>query len=138
MQSKQLNILLVDDDEVDVTIIKRDFKQKKIANPIYTASDGYVALNMLKNCEVPAPYIILLDLHMPKIDGFEFLKIIRADEELSDSEVIVLTSSDSDKNRVNSFGMNALGYIVKKDTASEFLRVVEKMTKYWKVVEMPL
>ena len=136
-----VNVLLVDDDDVDVMAVKRAFKKAKIANPLHIARDGLEALLKLRGKDghspVPRPYIIILDLNMPRMDGLEFLNELRADEALHDAVVFVLTTSKADEDRAASYDKNVAGYIVKSDVGEGFLKVITLLDSYWRVVVLP-
>ncbi len=142
LQEKAINILLVEDDEVDVMNVKRAFKKNKIANPLYIASNGLEALEMLRGEEGSMPLIpprrrlILLDLNMPKMNGLEFLHELRGDPKLKVTPVIVLTTSDEDRDRVEAYNMNVAGYILKPVTFSKFAEVMATLNKYWTLCEL--
>lgn len=143
MDERIINILLVEDDEVDVMNVKRAFKKYKITNPLYVAGNGIEAIAMLssqngKPPEVPATRrLILLDLNMPKMNGLEFLHKIRDDESLKRTPVIVLTTSDEDKDRIEAYNLNVAGYILKPVTFANFAEVMVALNKYWTLCEMP-
>ena len=143
MDEKIINILLVEDDEVDVMNVKRAFKKYRITNPLYTAGNGIEALRMLQpqngeKPEVPQTRrLILLDLNMPKMNGLEFLHEIRNDEVLKRTPVIVLTTSDEDKDRIEAYNLNVAGYILKPVTFINFAEVMVALNKYWALCEMP-
>ena len=143
MEEKIINILLVEDDEVDVMNIKRAFKKYKIANPLYSASNGLEALEMLRSDNGQPPKVpenrrlILLDLNMPKMNGLEFLHELRKDEQLRRTPVIVLTTSDEDKDRIEAYNLNVAGYILKPVTFASFAEVMVALNKYWTLCEMP-
>jgi CheY-like chemotaxis protein len=143
MEDRIINILLVEDDEVDVMNVKRAFKKNNITNPLYVAGNGLEALAMLKASDgISAPIpptrrLILLDLNMPKMNGLEFLQELRADPELRATPVIVLTTSDEDKDRVEAYRLNVAGYILKPVTFSSFAQVMVALNKYWTLSEMP-
>ena len=137
-----MNILLVEDDEVDVMNVQRAFKKNNITNPLFFASNGLEALSILRgsNAETFIPQerrIILLDLNMPKMNGIEFLRILRADDQLQSIPVIVLTTSNEDKDKVEAYKLNVAGYILKPVTFSNFVETVATMNKYWSLVEIP-
>lgn len=139
--SKSLQILLVEDDDVDAMAVERGFRNAKIANAIVRARDGVEALAILKG-EVPGrliskPYVILLDLNMPRMDGFEFLGTLRSDPHLEDSIVFVLTTSKLDEDRSQSYRQHVAGYIVKSQAGKDFLDLVNMIDHYWRVVELP-
>lgn len=142
MKDKMLNVLLVEDDEVDVMNVQRAFKKNNITNPLYLASNGLEALSILRGSDskinIPqARRIILLDLNMPKMNGIEFLRELRADEQLQSIPVIVLTTSNEDKDKVEAYKLNVAGYILKPVTFSNFVETVATMNKYWALVEIP-
>ena len=137
-----MNILLVEDDEVDVMNVQRAFKKNNITNPLFIASNGLEALSILRgsNPKINIPLvrrIILLDLNMPKMNGIEFLRVLRADEQLQSIPVIVLTTSNEDKDKVEAYKLNVAGYILKPVTFSSFVETVATMNKYWSLVEIP-
>jgi CheY-like chemotaxis protein len=135
---RTLNILLVDDDEVDVMNVQRSFKKNNISNPLYIAGNGVEALEMLRNGSVPAQNrLILLDINMPKMNGIEFLRALRADPALRSSPVVVLTTSNDDKDRMESFELNVAGYLIKPVTFNSFVELMRVLNKYWILVEMP-
>lgn len=135
--SKEVTVLLVDDDEVDVMGVHRAFKDLKIGNPIAHAEDGMRALQILRNGEIKRPFLVLLDLNMPRMNGIEFLQEIRSDENLKDTIVFVLTTSKAEEDRHKAYKQNVAGYIVKESVGSGFLNAVELLDHYWRVVEMP-
>lgn len=138
MPERMLNILLVEDDQVDVMNVKRAFEKNKILNPLYIAGDGLEALAMLRAGKVPADRrIILLDLNMPRMNGIEFLRELRADPELKSSPVIVLTTSNAEKDRIDAYQLNVSGYLLKPVTFSNFVEVTAALNKYWTLVELP-
>jgi CheY-like chemotaxis protein len=143
MEDRIINILLVEDDEVDVMNVKRAFKKNNITNPLYVAGNGLEALAMLKSSDgkstaiPPKRRLILLDLNMPKMNGLEFLQELRADPELKPTPVIVLTTSDEDRDRVEAYRLNVAGYILKPVTFSSFAQVMVALNKYWTLSEMP-
>jgi CheY-like chemotaxis protein len=142
MENKTINILLVEDDEVDVMNVKRAFKKNKITNPLYIAGSGLEALSLLRSHHEQPPVVpnqrrlILLDLNMPKMNGLEFLHEMRADPDLKQIPVIVLTTSDEDRDKVEAYQLNVAGYILKPVTFSKFAEVIATLNKYWTLCEM--
>jgi CheY-like chemotaxis protein len=134
---KQVSILVVDDDEVDVESFRRTLSKLKIANPVYRARDGIEALEMLKSNNIPQPYIILLDINMPRMNGLEFLEHIRTDSALTSSVVFILTTSTADEDIFEAYRLHVAGYISKKDMDTHFLTVVGFLDHYWRIVELP-
>jgi CheY-like chemotaxis protein len=135
---RALNILLVDDDEVDVMTVKRAFTKANITNRLFVASNGVEALEMLRSGSVPqSRRLVLLDLNMPKMNGLEFLREVRKDPALSSLTVVVLTTSNEDRDRVDAFQLNVAGYLLKPVTFHTFADVMATLNKYWTLMEMP-
>lgn len=141
MEPKLLHILLVDDDEVDVMNVQRAFKKNNIVNPLYVAGDGLEALAMLRGegpMSIPNQRrIVLLDLNMPRMNGLEFLRALREDPDLRGLTVVVLTTSDDDRDKVEAFNLNVAGYILKPVTFTAFVEAMATLNKYWAISELP-
>jgi CheY-like chemotaxis protein len=141
MDEKLLHILLVDDDEVDVMNVQRAFKKNNIINPLYVANNGLEALALLRGqgaLAIPGPRrMILLDLNMPKMNGLEFLRAIREDPELRPLTVVVLTTSDDERDRIEAYNLNVAGYILKPVTFTAFVEAMATLNKYWTINEFP-
>ncbi|MEP7125399.1 MAG: response regulator [Byssovorax sp.] len=138
MNEKQLNILLVEDDEIDVMTVRRAFRKNNITNPLKVAGDGIEALEMLRSGEIPAANrIILLDINMPRMDGIEFLRELRADPALRSTTVVVLTTSNEDRDRIHAYELNVAGYILKPVTFVSFVESMTMLNKYWTLMEFP-
>lgn len=139
--SEAVTILLVEDDEIDSEAIRRAFRKLKIANPMVLAKDGIEALDHLRGTNgqatLPRPYLILLDLNMPRMNGLEFLAELRADPTIADSIVFVLTTSDLDADKVKAYGHRVAGYTLKNKVGDSFLGLVNLVEAYWRVVEFP-
>jgi CheY-like chemotaxis protein len=137
-EMKTLNILLVEDDEVDVMNVQRAFKKNNILNPLFVARNGIEALEILRGDELPKTgRIVLLDLNMPKMNGIEFLKELRADPQLRSLPVVVLTTSRDERDRVEAYNLNVAGYLVKPVEFPEFADLMAMLNKYWTLVELP-
>ena len=133
-----LNILLVEDDEVDVMNVRRAFKKNNIANPLFIAGNGLEAFEKLRDGKIPRDRrIVLLDLNMPKMNGIEFLRVLRADPELAKTPVVVLTTSNDERDRIEAYNLNVAGYLLKPVTFSNFCEVMATLNKYWALVELP-
>lgn len=137
MQTRTVTVLLVEDDEVDVELVRRAFKNHRIANPLMVAQDGVAALELLRSGQVPRPHIILLDLNMPRMGGLEFLENLRSDPQLRDSVVFVLTTSNDEADRCQAYAKNVAGYCVKSRVGADFLELTGLLKAYWRVVELP-
>lgn len=137
-ETKTLNILLVEDDEVDVMNVRRAFKKSNIANPLWVASNGLEALELLRGGTIPKHNrLVLLDLNMPKMNGIEFLRELRADPQLKGTPVVVLTTSDDERDRVEAYNLNVAGYVLKPVTLVNFVEAMATLNKYWTLVELP-
>jgi CheY-like chemotaxis protein len=135
---KGLNILLVEDDQVDVMNVKRAFDRNRITNPLYVAGDGLEGLRMLRSGEVPAERrLVLLDLNMPKMNGIEFLRELRSDPTLQLTPVVVLTTSNDERDKIEAYNLNVAGYLLKPVTFINFVEVMAALNKYWTLVELP-
>lgn len=133
-----MNILLVEDDQVDVMNVRRAFDRNRITNPLYVAGDGIEGLRMLRSGEVPVGRrIVLLDLNMPRMNGIEFLREIRNDPELHLTPVVVLTTSNDERDKIDAYNFNVAGYLLKPVTFVNFVEVMAALNKYWTLVEFP-
>jgi CheY-like chemotaxis protein len=138
MDERMINIILVEDDEVDVMTVKRAFAKNNISNPLFVASNGIEALELLRKENVPARRrLILLDVNMPKMNGIEFLRELRADPNLQQSSVVMMTTSNEERDRIEAFKLNVAGYLLKPVTFQQFAEVMSTINKYWALMEMP-
>ncbi len=135
---RTVSLLIVDDDDIDATALRRALHKLKLLNPLYRAKDGFEALEILRNAEIPNPYIILLDINMPRMNGIEFLEVLRSDPELTHAVVFVLTTSKSDEDIIAAYREHVAGYLLKQRMDSDFLQVVGLLDHYWKVIELPV
>jgi CheY-like chemotaxis protein len=135
---KEVTIVLVDDDDIDVMGVQRALHKLKILNPIVRAHDGIEGLALLRDeSAVQRPFIVLLDINMPRMNGLEMLAELRNDPELSTTVVFVLTTSKSDEDKMKAYAQHIAGYIVKNQVAEGFMHVIEMLDHYWRVVELP-
>lgn len=130
-------ILLVEDDQVDAMTVKRALKEINVTNRLDIVDDGEKALLFLQNSENEKPGIILLDLNMPRMNGIEFLQIVKKDDILRKIPVIVLTTSREDRDKVDSFKLGVAGYMVKPVDYRKFVEVVKTIDLYWTLSELP-
>jgi len=130
-------ILLVEDDIVDAMTVGRVFKDLKITNPLVHMTDGECALEYLRNDGSAQPCVILLDLNMPRMNGIEFLGIIKADEELRKIPVIVLTTSREEQDKIETFRLGVAGYMVKSIDYKKFVETMRVVDMYWTLSELP-
>jgi len=138
-----MNVLLVEDDEVDIMNVKRAFKKGNVTNPLYIANNGLEALELLRGENSNSPLVptqrrlILLDLNMPRMNGIEFLQALRADPELKQTPVVVLTTSNADRDRTDAYSLNVAGYLIKPVAFAVFVELMVTLNKYWASCEMP-
>jgi CheY-like chemotaxis protein len=130
-------ILLIEDDNVDVMTVERVFRDLKIANQLVSTSNGEQALEYLRTNGNKKPCVILLDLNMPKMNGTEFLKIVKKDESLKKIPVVVLTTSSQQEDVVESFELGAAGYMVKSVDYGKFVETIRTINLYWTLSELP-
>jgi CheY-like chemotaxis protein len=139
LKSDCLTVLVIDDDIVDRMAIERAFKKLHMPNPIIEAVDGVEALERLRGengHEKPRqPLVALLDLNMPRMGGIEFLDAIRADPQLRSTLVFVLTTSRAPMDRYNAYARNIAGYFLKQSPSRTFLETIEKLARYWGIIE---
>lgn len=135
---RPVSLLIVDDDDIDTTALRRALHKLKLLNPLYRAKDGMEALEILRNGQIPSPYVILLDINMPRMNGIEFLEILRADPQLTHAVVFVLTTSKSDEDILAAYREHVAGYLLKQRMDSDFLQVIGLLDHYWRVIELPV
>ena len=138
MQTKReaVTVLLVEDDEVDVMGVRRAFKKSHIENNIVVATDGQDALTKLRDGKsVPRPYLVLLDLNMPRMSGIEFLEAARQDPGLHGSIVFVLTTSKDERDKQKAYNYNVAGYIVKERMEQGFINAAGLLDQYTQINE---
>ncbi len=138
MQGKSLVILLVEDNPDHTELILRNFEEHRVANRIYHVSDGEQALNYLHRrdefadtTKSPRPDLILLDLRLPKIDGLEVLKEIKAHQGLQRIPVVVLTSSEAERDLNSAYLNRANSYLVKPVDFDKFTELMDDLGFYW-------
>ena len=131
--------MLVEDDLADQKLIKASLRNQRIANDLRIVNSGEEALDFLYHRgnyakDTSRPELILLDLNMPGMGGKEFLKRIKDDENLKQLPVVMLTTSDSEMDILDSYKLQASGYVSKPVTLDEFKKVVERIEEYWFVL----
>lgn len=135
-------ILVVDDDEIDVQAIARAFKKNNIKNPYFVAHDGLDALEKLRGSNgqsqlSPFPRMIMLDINMPRMNGIEFLKELRADPLLHNLIVFMFTSSDHEEDVISTYNLNVSGYIKKPLDFSGMMKTIDVLNKLWSQLQYP-
>jgi CheY-like chemotaxis protein len=139
--SKTVHILLAEDDLIDEKAFLRAIEKLRITNPVTVARDGVEAWEILKGTNgrqpLPRPNLVVLDINMPRMNGLELLERIRDDADLHDSIVFMLTTSNDDEDKIEAFDLNVAGYMLKSDVGNSFIKAVELVDNYWRVVEFP-
>ncbi|WDE00608.1 response regulator [Thalassomonas actiniarum] len=140
MAASPLNILLVEDDDVAAEAVIRSFNKADLQFPIILAEDGDIALNILRGSHertIERPLLVLLDLNMPHLNGFEFLEILRGDEDLKDTVVFILTTSSDEKDLIRAYNENVAGYMVKSAIGPMFSKLTALMESYCEAIKLP-
>ncbi len=137
----KVSILLVDDDDVAAESVVRSLRKHAMDFPVVLARDGLEALEILRGDHtdliIERPYLVLLDLNMPRMDGFEFLHEVRNDNNLRDSIIFVLTTSDADSDRTRAYHENIAGYMVKSAVGPQFAKLASLLDNYRSTVSLP-
>jgi len=129
--------LLVDDDRVDAMTVERALRELKVTNRIVHSINGEDALKYLRSNGNSKPCIILLDLNMPKMNGIEFLRVIKSSGILKRIPVVVLTTSRDKQDIVESFKLNAAGFMVKPVDSKKCVELLRESDLYWTSSELP-
>lgn len=130
-----ITFVVVEDDDVDMMSIKRALKRIRLQNPIVRAKDGIAALELLHGTDsqpaMAQPYIILLDLNMPRMNGIDFLAALRKDPRTEMARVFVLTTSETDQDILNAHAHNIMGYIFKSDLLGSLSEAIDSLEDSW-------
>jgi CheY-like chemotaxis protein len=144
MKEKDKIILLIEDEQRDEALILRVFGKYKISNPIVVAHDGVEALDYMFGTGTftgrdpgVLPEVILLDLKLPRIDGLEVLRRIRQDERFKLIPIVILTSSDEERDRIAGYQLGANSYVKKPVEFGEFSEAVRQLGLYWLLLNRP-
>ena len=132
-------ILLVEDNPVDLDLTLRAFAKRKLSNPVHVARDGAEALSWIPRWEAgePWPALILLDLKLPKVDGLEVLRQLKAHPTLRAIPVVVLTTSSEDIDMQQAYQLGTNSYIVKPVDFDKFIEVAAQVELYWRLLNKP-
>ncbi len=130
-------ILLVEDDYVDAMTVRRALKDLNVINSLVRVVNGEEAIEYLRDDTNIKPCVILLDLNMPKMNGNEFLKVVKDDPKLRCIPVVVLTTSKADQDKFECFSRSIAGYIVKPTDYEEFVKAMKILDLYWTLSELP-
>lgn len=142
MNAQPIEILLVEDNPGDARLALEALKESKVHNNLHHVSDGVEAMKFLRRqmeqTGVPPPDLILLDLNMPRMDGREVLEEIKEDPDLRVIPVVVLTTSEAERDLLKSYGMHANAYIVKPIDLDRFMEVIQAIEEFWfSIVKLP-
>jgi CheY-like chemotaxis protein len=136
-----IRILLVEDDDGDAKAVERTFLKARIANQVLRAVDGIEAMEMLKGTNqqprLEMPYLLLVDLNMPRMDGIQLVRAIREDPDLRHTIIFMLTTSNRAEDKKSAYALNVTGYILKERAGEDFLKLFSLVECYWRIVEMP-
>ncbi len=136
-----MHILLVEDDDIDAELVMRAYRRQRLENPFTIVHDGIEALEVLRGSDrvsrLPRPYLILLDINMPRMNGIEFLHALRQDEDLRRSIVFILTTSNNDADKLAAYDEQIAGYLLKANVGNDFRHVIELLDSYRNAVEFP-
>lgn len=140
-ESAPLNVLLVEDDDVAAEAVARSLQRAGIPCAVTWVEDGQAALDVLRGQNerqrAPRPRLILLDLNMPRMNGFEFLEVVRADPQLKEEVIFVLTTSSADSDRSRAYDENVAGYMVKSAVGPQFAKLTQLLDVYRRAVQLP-
>lgn len=141
--SEPFEILLVEDEPADANLVRLALKESKVFCRLHHVFDGLEALTFLRregaeNANMPRPDLILLDINMPRMNGRELLTALKADEKLASIPVVVLTTSDIERDVAASYKMGAAGYITKPVDIDQFIDAIRQLDNYWfALVKLP-
>lgn len=141
MKSSEVVILLVEDDDVDAAAVMRGLAAANIGNPVLRARDGAEALEMLGGRNgrerLTPPYLLLVDINMPRVNGLELVRRIRSDRTLQRTIIFMLTSSDNDRDLTAAYDAHVAGYIVKTNGADHYSKLARMLEYYLQIVAPP-
>ncbi len=130
-------ILLIEDDQVDALTVKRILGELNAGDRLDIVNDGEQALEFLQDSAQPRPSIILLDLNMPRMNGIEFLQIVKNDDSLKVIPVVVVTTSKGGQDIADSFDLGVAGYMTKPVDYQKFVEIITSIDRYWSLSELP-
>ena len=136
--ARGVNLLVVEDDPVDLETLRRALARTKLPYQVVSAGDGIEALALLRaKTAPPARRLILLDIGLPRMNGLEFLRELRADPELRSTPVVILTTSTAEEDRREAFELHVAGYLVKPIRFDSFVELIDGLMDYWTHAELP-
>jgi CheY-like chemotaxis protein len=139
--TKEVTVLLVEDDDGDMKLVQRAFRKAHVANTLVRAVDGVEALDMLRGTNGKAPlerpFIVFTDINMPRMDGLALVRALREDSVLKDTIVFMLTTSKHEDDKNAAYDLNVAGYILKENAGYDFLDLMTLVGGYSRLVELP-
>ncbi len=143
-QAKPIDVLLVEDNEDDIELTTIAFNEAKIKNRLFVVKNGQEALDYLQRKDpyrdkekFPTPKLLLVDINMPKMGGFELLEHMKKDDKLKILPVVMLTSSKNEEDIVKSYKGGAAAYLPKPISHEDFVKVINGFNLFWQLVELP-
>lgn len=133
--ARTLSILLIEDDQIEKMKLHRTISKLGLNHKITEADNGEEALNILKG-DTRLPDIIFLDLNMPKINGLEFLKLLKTDDKLKYLPTIVLTTSSNYKDLMHCYEIGIAGYVTKPLKYEDYIQKIKAVLEYWSINEL--
>ena len=130
-------ILLLEDNKIEAMKVQRTFDKLGIEKTLHICQDGIEGMEWLEKNREDLPSVILLDLNMPRMNGLEFLAQIKQDESFKFIPVIVLTTSNNQKDKEESYRLSVAGYVVKPVEYGEYMNTMQKIKEYWEKCELP-
>lgn len=136
-----MGILLVEDDDGDAMAVERSFRTLRVVQSIVRAGDGIEALQILKGTDsqprLRKPYLLLVDLNLPRMNGIQLITAIRQDHELHDTVIFILTTSNREQDKSAAYALNVAGYILKERAGEDFRSLFSLVDDYRRLVELP-
>jgi CheY-like chemotaxis protein len=141
MNASEVTLLLVEDDEVDATTVVRGLLQADIRNPLVRARDGIEAMDIMLGAngkqKLKAPFLLLVDIRMPRLDGLALVRRIRSNPALQRTIIFILTTSDNDRDRAAAYDAHVAGYIVKSNAPDQYHALARMLDYYLSIVSPP-
>ncbi|GAK88367.1 two-component response regulator [Nonlabens ulvanivorans] len=135
MKARKLTVLLIEDDTIEVMKMHRALSTLKEDHSIVEANNGEMALSILEKKD-QLPDIILLDLNMPKINGIEFLSILKKDDRLKYIPTVILTTSNNQRDLLACYNLGIAGYVLKPLKYEEYVEKISRLMSYWSINEL--